>query len=274
MSKILLVHNNKMRWADVFRAEELKKQWTEDEVDITNTWELPDGDKYDVIHFLYSRTLTESKDFILKHKDKVFTSLVSERTLKFTLDRKEDLLDIYRKTRCCVCHNASLLVQLENLIEGVKAVYIPNGVDEELFNRPFIAGFVGAKDSNKHKGLDLAQQACDELGIELKKAHEHNYTHEQMPDFYRQIDCLIIPSQSEGCNNPTLEALAMNIPVISTDVGIARELDGVILVDRNLDTLKEAIRKVSGRIQILEKYTWRIVAKKYRQLYVEKQRTN
>lgn len=267
--KILLVHNNKMRWADVFRAEEFKKRWIEDEVDITNRWNLPDGDKYDVIHFLYSGALTKTKEYILKYKNKVFTSLVSQRSLDGMWDDKESLLEIYKNTRCCVCQNPRLLKQLNDL--GINnAVYIPNGVNEKLFDRKFVAGFVGAKDSNQHKGLDLARKACDELGIELKIAKEWDYKHEEMPEFYKEIDCLLIPSESEGCHNPTMEALAMNIPVISTDVGIASELEGVTIVERDVESIKQALRKLSGRIQILEKYTWKIIAEKYGKLYVEK----
>jgi hypothetical protein len=264
--KILLVTNNKMRWADVFRAEELKKRWVDDEVDITNRWNLPDGDKYDVIHFLYSGALTKSKDYILKHKDKVFTSLVSQRSLDGMWDEQGELLDIYKQTRVCVCQNPKLLEQLDI----PNAVYIPNGVDEKLFNRKFVAGFVGAKDSNDHKGFSLAQKACDDLGIELKVAHEHDYTHEEMPKFYEQIDCLLIPSLSEGCHNPTLEALAMNIPVISTLTGIAVHLDGVIPIERDVESIKYALKKLSGRIQILNNYTWDIIARQYHDLYTRK----
>lgn len=90
-----------------------------------------------------------------------------------------------------------------------------------------------------------------------------------MPDFYRQIDCLVVASSSEGCNNPTLSALAMNKPVISTKVGIAEELEGVTLVERNVESIKKALRHVSGRIQILEKYTWDIVAAQYHNLYTK-----
>lgn len=265
--RILLVYNNKMRWADVFRAEQLKKHWTDDEVDIVDRWHLPDGDNYDVIHFMYSGALTKDKEYILKHKNKVFTSSVSKRSLDGMWDNRESLLDIYKQTRCCVCQNEEILGILKGLVPGVNAVYIPNGVDEELFNRRFVAGFVGAKASREHKGYHLAKKACDELGIELKEAHEWRYEHEDMPRFYRKIDCLIIPSVSEGCNNPTLEALAMNKPVISTRVGIAEKLEGVILVDRDVESIKEALRNLSPRIGILENYTWEEIAKKYHRLY-------
>ena len=270
--KILLVHNNKMRWADVFRAEELKRWWEAmyvrgDEVMITNRWNLPDGDNYDVIHFLYSGTLTKTKKYILEHKDKVFTSLVSQRSLDGMWDDKKGLLEIFKKTRCCVCQNIGLLEQLPLTAE---AVYIPNGVDTELFKRDFVAGYVGAKDSSKHKGLHLAQEACDDLGIELKIVHENTYEHEEMPNFYKEIDVLLIPSESEGCHNPTLEALSMNVPVISTCVGIAKELDGVRIVGRDVNSIKKALLKMMPREKLLEKYTWNNIAEQYRELYVEK----
>lgn len=266
--RILLVHNNKMRWADTFRAEEFKKHWTDDDVDIVNRWNLPDGSKYDVIHFLYSGGITKSKDYILKNKDKVFMSLASQRTLDCMFDKKEDLVEVYSQTRCCVAQNRRLMEKYKEFVGKDNVVYIPNGVDETLFNREFVAGFVGAKDSWEHKGYYIAKQACDELGIRLETAKEWDYDHETMPEFYKKIDCLLIPSQSEGCHNPTLEALAMNIPVISTDVGIASELEGVLLVERDVESVKIGLRHLSGRIQIEEKYTWKNIANQYRNLYV------
>ena len=67
-----------------------------------------------------------------------------------------------------------------------------------------------------------------------------------------------------------MEALAMNKPVISAIIGIALDLEGVFTVDRNVESIKEALRKLSGRIQIMEKYKWSDIAKQYRELYVEK----
>lgn len=270
--KILLIHNDKYPWATTHRAEALQREWTEDEVDIAHYSNLPDGDKYDIIHFLYSGGITKARDYILKHKDRVFTTLASQRTLDLYFDKLEPLKEIYKQTVCCVCQNKDLAVKLKELIEQDNVVYIPNGVDEKMFNRKFIVGCVAAKqDYRDYKGLNLIRQACVELDLELMVATTASYN--AMPDFYREIDCLVNASISEGCNNPTLEALAMNKPVISTNTGIVKELTGIILVKRDVESIKNALRKLSGRIQILEKYTWKIVAKKYRNLYVEKQRT-
>jgi hypothetical protein len=258
--KILLVHNDKFLWAASIRAENLKKQWKDDEVDIVNADNLPDGSQYDIIHFLFSGGITRYKEYILKHK--AFTTLASYRTLEGHWDNLEDLKEIYDHT-VCVCHNP-------DLAKRVNGVYIPNGVDTEMFSRKFVVGFVGGTiGKDDHKGFKLIEKACDELGLELLAV---NCPYHMMPSFYRSIDCLVIASKSEGCNNPTLEALAMNKPVISTDTGIAKEL-GLTIVNRDVESIKKELIKLSGRIQILKKYTWEIVAAQYKKLYVEKHGT-
>lgn len=275
--KILLIHGDENPWATHNRAVELKKRWEEDTVDIANYHFIPgDVSKYNVIHILFSGGIGQMKAFILENKEKVFTTLASQRTLDCVYDSKESLIEVYQNCKGVVAQNPTLANKLLDLIGWQyqdKVHYIPNGVDEKMFDRKFVAGFVGADQATnpEHKGFHLAKQACDELGIELKRVH-NGYPndvkpHETMPEFYSEIDCLIIPSMSEGCNNPTLEALAMNKPVISTNVGIAEHLEGVLIIDRNVDSIKGALRKLSGRIQILEKYTWDIIAKQYRDLY-------
>jgi glycosyltransferase involved in cell wall biosynthesis len=50
-----------------------------------------------------------------------------------------------------------------------------------------------------------------------------------VPEFFSQIDCLIISSETEGISLSAMEALSHGIPVMSTDVGGMKEL----LVDEN-----------------------------------------
>jgi len=262
--KILLLHGDRYPWASTRRAEALKKEWVNDEVDILSFWDKPKKE-YDIIQVVHSGGITRIKDYLLANKNKVFTTLASQRTLDGVFDKKEDLIKIYKQTVCCVALNQILRAKLLSYGQ-INVVYIPNGVDTELFNNPFIVGFVGAKDSHEHKGYELVRQACSKLGLTLETI-SGNVPIEKMPDFYRQIDCLVIPSISEGCNNPTLEALAMNKPVISTKVGIAADLEGAILVDRTVDSIKQALKKLSGRLQIVEKYTWKRIAAQYHELY-------
>ena len=270
--KILLVHADQYPWATTHRAEIFKKLWKSDEVDIAHYRSLPDGNKYSVIHFLFSGAVGRAKDYILENKNKVFTTLASQRTLDEYYDKLPVLIEIYKKTVCCVAQNPALARKLKKLIKQNNVIYIPNGVDEKLFNRKFVVGFVGHDmDSSDHKGFKLIKQACGELGLKLIDSYGWHRRSvkplKAMPNFYKSIDCLVLASRSEGFNNPTLEALAMNKPVISTRAGIAEELEGVTLVERDVESIKKALRKLSGRIQILEKYTWKKVAKRYHELY-------
>jgi glycosyltransferase involved in cell wall biosynthesis len=261
--RILFVHADKVPWATTQRAKYLKRELKNHEVDICYYKNLPNGEQYDIIQILFSGGIGKIKDFILKYKDKTFTTLASQRTLDYFFDKEEDLIEIYSNTVCCICQNTELEHKLRLLINQGNMTYIPNGVDTKLFNRKFVVGFVGVP--SEHKGINLIEEACKEL--ELVFAQAINVSHEDMPEFYRGIDCLVIPSQSEGCNNPTLEALAMNIPVISTGVGIAGELEGVNIVERDVESIKKALRKLSGRIQILEEFTWDKIAKDYKNVW-------
>lgn len=61
-----------------------------------------------------------------------------------------------------------------------------------------------------------------------------------MPCFYRRIDYLLILSDNEGGPLPLLEALAMGVPVISSDVGFVSDYTTIRYHD--LNDLKNIIR--------------------------------
>lgn len=272
--KILLVTGDTLApWAITFRAQEFSRRWINDQVEVVSSFEGNPND-YDVVHFLFSGYISKYRQMLCDHPDRLFTSIVSLNSMKFTFDSEDSFRSILQNSKKIVCLNKELQ-QLANDLMGSpfhhKTVYIPNGIDEKLFTRPFTVGFVGSNFNEEYKGLLLIKAACANLGVKLLLPEFHFpdtvILRDQMPAFYEKIDCLCIASLGEGSNNPTLEALAMNKPVISTRTGIAEELEGVILVDRTVESIMQGIRKVYTRAGILEKYTWDNIATQYHDLY-------
>jgi glycosyltransferase involved in cell wall biosynthesis len=70
--------------------------------------------------------------------------------------------------------------------------------------------------------------------------------HDKMVDYYNKIDLYVCTSETEGTPNPALEAMACGVPVISTNVGVIKDLFGIkqqkfILEERSVECLKEKI---------------------------------
>lgn len=126
--------------------------------------------------------------------------------------------------------------------------YAPNGVHEDLFlpcfkerDKKFVVGWVGQETSG---GLTMAE--CGRIDIKgyqavllplierMKKYpdiefklctnnHKNAVSHEEMPKFYKDVDCQICTSLAEGTPNPMFEAASCGKALISTNVGAISE---------------------------------------------------
>ncbi len=102
---------------------------------------------------------------------------------------------------------------------------------------------------------------------------------EEMPNFYNSIDLYVCASKTEGTPLTVLEAMAMGIPVISTDVGLVSEVLGekgkkYILEERTKECLKEKIKQLmnnkeefkeiseENRLQV-KNNDWKIICSQY-----------
>lgn len=104
------------------------------------------------------------------------------------------------------------------------------------------------------KRFDLANAAVQQLqakmrGVELLTVSQVHYS--EMPWYYSAADAMILCSDSEGSPTSVKEALACNLPLVSTDVGdvvdVTRGIEGVEIVEATASALAGALWRVLGR---------------------------
>lgn len=208
-----------------------------------------------------------------------------------------------------VSSNCLMKIYESSELEKKPSSVISDGVDLKKFqpknldrynnihNRKIVIGWVGNSkflDSEKDedlKGLrgiimpvlnDLIEQGQN---IEIKFADRNKkfIPHNEMPEYYDSIDLYICASKTEGTPNPVLEAMAMGVPIISTDVGIVREAFGkeqkeFILKSRTTESLKNKLMEIINNKQILKKlsienmeqikkWSWEIKCEQFRDFF-------
>lgn len=149
-------------------------------------------------------------------------------------------------------------------VEFPQAYVIPDGIDDKFFRRDFVVGFAGRPCD--YKGFDTIKKACSDMGYTFKPATETKY--EDMIDYYKSLDVLVCFSENEAFNTPVMECLALNIPVLTTNVGIPRLIQ-CPKTDRTIDDLKRnlAIIKNKRTVNLVEDYTWEKITKLFTDLF-------
>ena len=135
---------------------------------------------------------------------------------------------------------ANLRDVLPRSVSRRKVRVIPNGVDQLRFrplNREQCRAQLGWQESTFHvlfpsdpsdevKRPRLAQAALEQLDTQRVRTELHylsGVAHENVPVWLNAANALLITSSHEGSPNSLKEALACNVPVVSIDVGDARE---------------------------------------------------
>lgn len=175
--------------------------------------------------------------------------------------------------------------------------YIPQNLERFGTLEKIRIGWVGNskfKDSNGDedlKGVEgIIKPAIKELqeegyNIELILADRNikMISQEEMPNFYNSIDLYVCASKTEGTPLTVLEAMAMGLPVISTDVGIVPEVFGkeeqqYILKERSKEVLKEKIKQLiknkemfkilsNENLERIKKWDWKEICLKYKEFF-------
>lgn len=203
----------------------------------------------------------------------------------------------------------------EMLVErGIKSNIseIPNRVNIDIFKNPkkdnILSSPIKVVSVGRfvwEKGYDIAIEAITNLqnhyDIELtligggplkdtyKKIINNNerikliewLPQESFVPMLRSSDIYIQPSLSEGMPRSILEAMAMQLPVITTNVGtipsvIEDQKNGILINPKSVAQLEDAVNKViedsemrsklakNGHYDVVNKYEWNVVFERYR----------
>lgn len=136
------------------------------------------------------------------------------------------------------------------------------GIEDGDFVLCFVGGFI------PRKGPDRVAQAVSRLsdpGIKVMFIgkpfpgyaydfdcpgiiHKGPLDHDLIPQYMSCADVFVLPTQKEGCSNAVVEALAMGLPVISSDGpfndDILDEHNSIRINPDDVDALTEAIRQL------------------------------
>ncbi len=208
-----------------------------------------------------------------------------------------------------------LLKKIKYLNVTSRQKWIPNGMDPQDFH-PRRGGKLKSTEGIKiicianHyyvKGVDILLQAAAELKsslidfsiiligdgperLKLEQLSEKLFlkkqvifkgiiSHQQIPDYLRESDLLVIPSRNEGFGTVILEALACGIPVIGSKVGgIPEALEygkyGILVEPESPVKLAEAIIKSQKEkpsremlIKYAARFSWSVVAREIHAVY-------
>jgi glycosyltransferase involved in cell wall biosynthesis len=214
----------------------------------------------------------------------------------------------YSRVNAWIAPTSEILSKLPLFSPEIAAV-IPNWVDVEKFefrphalHTPVTAGLLGQ--ISPHKGHDDAIEAVRRIGdnFRLIVAGEGESAYLNtlkkratglgvefrgfvaLPQYFQEIDILIMPSWEEPFGIVLLEAMAAGIPVIATGAGGPKEIistpaEGILVPAHDPGALANAIRTVAGdnerrllmvrnaRTRVERQFDIRVVAPKLENVY-------
>ena len=153
--------------------------------------------------------------------------------------------------------------QLESLGYGSTLInyFYPEDVffPAEGYPKKFTVGWVGNFNRDE-KRYEIFRKAVKGLDVDVKVSflnskHTDDGRIEVVPDisykdmgsFYRGLSCYIVCSKTEGQPKTGVEAMLCGLPVVSSDVGLMKELNALIIPEPlTVESVRLAIRRLAG----------------------------
>lgn len=163
---------------------------------------------------------------------------------------------------------------------GMDSVHVIRpGVDLDEFAPKLKIGLVGRTYNTGRKGEALVAELADVPFIEWHATgtgwpvDSRIHAADEMADFYRSIDYLLVPARYEGGPMPALEAMACGKQVISPDVGFMPEVPHIAYRNSDVEDLLRVLDELhQDRLEVrrgVEASTWDAFAEKHDALFHE-----
>lgn len=186
--------------------------------------------------------------------------------------------DVAESVDHCVCMSERYARELiESGIPEDKVSIISPGVDLDLFRPKVRIGVVGRTYHTGRKGEALVAEVMDVEGIEWRftgagwPKPSVRVEDGAMPDFYNDLDYVLVPALYEGGPMAVLEGLACGVPIIASDVGWVNEYPHIAFENGNADSLREVLRKIVAEREMLrdsvKDVTWESWARTHIELF-------
>ena len=203
---------------------------------------------YDYVTYYPTILKRSLDDFDLVHVNygilSPFGLIQPRRPLVLTLWGSDVKGQVGRINRQCVKFYDEVIVMSEEMEDrlGQEAHVIPHGIDLNKFkqmDRIRARKTVGWSNEKKHvlfpydpsrdvKNIDLARSIVDKVqensSIEVELKTVYGVDHGSVPMYMNAADALLLTSHTEGSPNAVKEAMACNLPVVSTNVGDVQQL--------------------------------------------------
>lgn len=221
--------------------------------------------QYDGILFFYSRALRDTRllaTHIPAHKTAV---LINNE--KWRNPGEKAFYDLYLRNSCktILCNNQFIYNAFKPL--HPETYRVTQGIDTSVFFpappineakrtkvKETVVGWSGDY-KNPLKNIELVKQACEKAGARLLISK--NKSRSELNEWYSKIDMVLCMSDSEGGPLMLLEAGACKVPVITTIVGLAREIivpgENGVLIENDPDDAAKKIRLLTENVELRHK---------------------